>query len=108
MDEFEKSGFSDASKIAIGTFSIHDLGRYGVKSAAPIVIPPHSCALALGAIADSVIPRPDARAGEDVWQVAPVMTVTLSCDHRVVDGAVGAQWLAALKLLIEEPIAMIL
>lgn len=101
-------GEIDGSKIQLGTFSIHDLGKYGVKSAAPIVISPQSCALAIGTIADTVIPRVQAHAGEEAWQVAPMVTVTLSCDHRVVDGAVGAQWLAALKTLIEDPVTMIL
>lgn len=99
-------GEIDGSKIQLGTFSIHDLGKYGVKSAAPIVISPQSCALAIGAISDTVIPR--TQPGEPAWQVAPMVTVTLSCDHRVVDGAVGAQWLAALKALIEDPVTMIL
>ena len=57
---------------------------------------------------DTVVPRQSAAEGEDNWTVAPLVTVTLSCDHRVVDGAVGAQWLAALKALMEEPITMIL
>jgi pyruvate dehydrogenase E2 component (dihydrolipoamide acetyltransferase) len=101
-------GDIDGSKIQLGTFSIHDLGKYGVKSAAPIVISPQSCALAIGAISDTVIPRVPGHAGEEAWQVAPMVTVTLSCDHRAVDGAVGAQWLAALKTLIEDPVTMIL
>ena len=88
------------------------LGKYGVKSAAPIIISPQCCALAIGTITDAVIPRTSNSSKDDSdeenWQVAPVVTVTLSCDHRVVDGAVGAQWLAALKTLIEDPINMIL
>lgn len=79
-----------------------------MKSAAPIVLPPQACALAIGAITDTVVPLPDAAADQNNWQVSSVVTVTLSCDHRVVDGAVGAQWLAALKAHIEEPITMIL
>jgi pyruvate dehydrogenase E2 component (dihydrolipoamide acetyltransferase) len=81
---------------------------FGVKSAAPIIIPPQACALALGAITDTVIPRLNAAEGEDNWQVAPVMVVTLSCDHRVIDGAVGAQWLQAFKTLVENPTTMLL
>lgn len=81
---------------------------YGVKSAAPIVLAPQACALALGAIIDSVVPRVDFKDGEDNWTVAPVMVATLSCDHRVVDGAVGAQWLSALKTLVENPNSMLL
>jgi len=94
---------SDA--MAVGTFSIHNLGVFGVKAASPIVLAPQACALALGAIIDTVVPDPGA---EKKWKVAPIMTATLSCDHRVVDGAVGAQWLAAFKALVENPITMVL
>jgi pyruvate dehydrogenase E2 component (dihydrolipoamide acetyltransferase) len=83
---------------------------YGVKSASPIVLAPQACALALGAIIDTVVPREggaDKVTGDD-WSVAPVMVATLSCDHRVVDGAVGAQWLSALKTLVENPSSMLL
>jgi pyruvate dehydrogenase E2 component (dihydrolipoamide acetyltransferase) len=113
--------------IAVGTFSIHNLGIndiyqsiifdflwvctgiFGVKSAAPIVLTPQACALSLGAIIDTVIPKEGAanEQGEN-WQVAPVMVATLSCDHRVVDGAVGAKWLAAFKTLVENPRSMLL
>ena len=69
----------DPSALAPGTFSIHNLGMFGVKSAAPIILPPQACALAFGAVVDSVVPR--AGAGDN-WEVAPVMVATLSCDHR--------------------------
>eukprot|EP00607_Mallomonas_marina_P010203 CAMPEP_0182422326 /NCGR_PEP_ID=MMETSP1167-20130531/7977_1 /TAXON_ID=2988 /ORGANISM="Mallomonas Sp, Strain CCMP3275" /LENGTH=440 /DNA_ID=CAMNT_0024600293 /DNA_START=259 /DNA_END=1581 /DNA_ORIENTATION=- len=91
----------------IGTFSVHNLGIYGVKSFAPIVLTPQACALALGAISDTVVPNVNSKEGEDNWKVAPVMIATLSCDHRVVDGAVGAQYLAAFKSLVENPITML-
>lgn len=80
-------------------------GIYGVKSAAPIVMTPQACALSLGSIVETVVPaiHPDRD-----WDVAPLMVATLSCDHRVVDGAVGAQWLAAFKALIENPTTMLL
>jgi pyruvate dehydrogenase E2 component (dihydrolipoamide acetyltransferase) len=86
----------------------HHAGMYGVKSASPIVLAPQACALALGSIIDTVVPRVGAKEGENDWVVAPVMVATLSCDHRVVDGAVGAQWLAALKTFIENPTSMLL
>jgi len=98
-----------AENAALGTFSIHNLGIYGVKSAAPIVLTPQACALSLGAIVDTVLPADaDSAEGSPNWQVAPVMTATLSCDHRVVDGAVGAQWLSAFKALVENPMTMVL
>ncbi len=58
---------------------------------------------------DTVVPRAlkEGEAGDN-WQVAPVLTATLSCDHRVVDGAVGAQWLAAYKAYVENPVTMLL
>lgn len=107
---FEEQLFDDDSSVSagsVGTFSIHNLGMFGVKSAAPIVLTPQACALSLGAIIDTVVPD-DADDAENNWKVAPVMTVTLSCDHRVVDGAVGAQWLASLKSFVESPMSMLL
>ncbi len=94
---------SNTAELAPGTFSIHDLGVYGVKSAAPIVLPPQSCALALGTINDTIVPHPITK-----WATAPVMTCTLSVDHRVVDGAVAAQWLASFKTLVENPVGLML
>lgn len=99
---------SDPNVMSIGTFSVHHLGMYGVKSAAPIVLSPQACALSLGAIVDTVVPNLNKTEGSEDWAVAPIMTATLSCDHRVVDGAVGAQWLQAFKALVENPITMIL
>ena len=81
---------------------------YGVKSAAPIVLTPQACALSLGAIVDTVIPAAKSGDSDQDWAVAPILTATLSCDHRVVDGAVGAQWLAAFKSLVENPVTMLL
>ena len=99
----------DASRTALGTFSIHNLGMYGVKSAAPIILTPQACALSLGAIVDAVVPaKADGKSSGKAWQVSPVMTATLSCDHRVVDGAVGAQWLSVFKELVENPMTMLL
>lgn len=84
------------------------LGMYGVKSAAPIVLTPQACALCLGTIIDTVVPNTSTVEQQQDWIVAPVMTATLSCDHRVVDGAVAAQWLSAYKALVENPITMLL
>jgi pyruvate/2-oxoglutarate dehydrogenase complex dihydrolipoamide acyltransferase (E2) component len=67
----------DESKLACGTFSIHNLGVFGVKSAAPIVIPPQSSALSLGAIIDSVVPAPEAKEGENNWKVRLSFDVVL-------------------------------
>ena len=84
-----------------GTFSISNLGMFGIKSFASIINEPHGAILSVGAGEKRPVVRNDALA------IATVMTVTLTCDHRVVDGATGARWLAAFKPLIEDPITMI-
>ena len=83
-------------------------GAFGVKAAAPIILPPQAGALSFGAIKDTVVPNAAAKEGENNWKIAPISTVTLSVDHRVVDGAVAAQWLSAFRVLVENPISMIL
>lgn len=76
-----------------GTFTISNLGMFGIKNFSAIINPPQACILAIGASEDKLIPADN----EKGFDVASVMSVTLSCDHRVVDGAVGAQWLAEFK-----------
>jgi pyruvate dehydrogenase E2 component (dihydrolipoamide acetyltransferase) len=85
-----------------GGFTISNLGMYGVREFAAIINPPQACVLAVGAGE----PRPVVVDG--ALSVATVMTCTLSCDHRVVDGALGSAWLAAFKGLIEDPLTMLL
>jgi len=88
----------------VGTFTVMNLGMYGIKSCAPIIREPQSCALAIGAMENRIIPGED----EEIYKEAVMMTATLSCDHRVVDGAVGAQWLAAFKSHVENPNSLLL
>jgi pyruvate dehydrogenase E2 component (dihydrolipoamide acetyltransferase) len=83
--------------IAAGTFTITNLGMYGVDAFNAIVNPPQAAILAVGRIADRVIPVNGQPA------VRSMLTLSLSCDHRVVDGARAAKFLAALANLIEEP-----
>ena len=85
-----------------GTFSISNLGMMGIKSFGSIINEPHGMILSVGAGA----PRPVVKDGEIA--VATVMTVTLTCDHRVVDGALGAEWLGVFKRYVESPITMML
>ena len=85
-----------------GGFSISNLGMYGVKHFSAIVNPPQGCILAVGAGEERVV----VRKGQMV--VANVMDVTLSVDHRVVDGALGAEYLQALKRYIESPSLLLL
>ena len=84
-----------------GTFSISNLGMMGIKSFASIINEPQGCILSVGAGEKRAVVKNDALA------VATVMTVTLTCDHRVVDGAIGARFLQAFKGLIEDPITML-
>ena len=84
-----------------GTFSVSNLGMFGIKSFASIINEPQGAILSVGAGEK----RPVVRGNE--LAIATVMTVTLTCDHRVVDGATGARWLAAFKPLLQEPLTMI-
>ena len=85
-----------------GTFSVSNLGMYGIREFAAIINPPQSMILAVGAAAQRPVVRDGALA------VATQMTCTLSVDHRVVDGALGATFLQAFKGLIEDPLTMLL
>ncbi len=85
-----------------GTFSISNLGMYGVKEFAAVINPPQGCILAVGAGAQRPVVKDGALA------IATVMSCTLSVDHRSVDGAVGAEYLAAFKQLVEDPLTMLL
>jgi pyruvate dehydrogenase E2 component (dihydrolipoamide acetyltransferase) len=91
----------------LGTFTVMNLGMYGIKSCAPIIREPQACALAIGAMENRIVPNDDP-ASEEIYKESVVMTATLSCDHRVVDGAVGAQWLAAFKSHVENPTTLLL
>ena len=85
-----------------GSFTISNLGMFGIRDFAAVINPPQGAILAVGAGEERAVVRDGALA------VATVMTVTLSCDHRVVDGAVGATWLQAFKSYIENPVTMLL
>ena len=84
-----------------GTFSVSNLGMFGIRSFASISNEPQGAILSVGAGERRPVVRGEALA------VATVMTVTLTCDHRVVDGAIGARWLAAFRAMIEDPIVML-
>jgi pyruvate dehydrogenase E2 component (dihydrolipoamide acetyltransferase) len=88
-------------EMADGTFSISNLGMFGIDSFAAVINPPEGAILAVGKIRQEPV----------VWEGAVVpgqrLALTLSCDHRVVDGAVGARFLAELRALIERPTQML-
>ncbi len=86
-----------------GSTSVSNLGMYGVREFSAIINPPQSTMLAVGAGQRRPVEGPDGS-----LRFATLMTVTLSCDHRVVDGALGAQLLAAFKAAIENPITLFL
>lgn len=85
-----------------GTFSISNMGMMGIKQFDAVINSPQAAILAVGAGEQ----RPIVKNGE--LSIATVMTVTLSCDHRAIDGAVGAAYLAAVKTFLEQPSAMLL
>ena len=85
-----------------GTFSISNLGMFGIRQFDAVINPPQGAILAIGAGEQRPVVKDGALA------VATLMSCTLSCDHRVVDGAIGAEFLAAFKGMIEEPLNMLL
>ncbi len=85
-----------------GTFSISNLGMFGIREFSAVINPPHSMILAVGAGEQRPVVRNGALA------IATQMSCTLSCDHRVVDGVLGAQFLSVFKGFIENPLTMLL
>jgi pyruvate dehydrogenase E2 component (dihydrolipoamide acetyltransferase) len=86
-----------------GTFCVSNLGMYGLDRFSAIINPPNAAILAVGGTIKKPVVGPN-----DTIVVGHRMSLTLSCDHRVVDGALGAQWLAVLKDLIEKPALLLL
>jgi pyruvate dehydrogenase E2 component (dihydrolipoamide acetyltransferase) len=85
-----------------GASAVSNLGMYGVREFSAIINPPHATILAVGGARRQPVEKPDGGVG-----FVSVLTATLSCDHRVVDGALGAELLAAIKSLIETPVNML-
>jgi len=86
-----------------GTITVSNLGMFGINQFTAIINPPQACILAVGGTEKKVVVG-----AEGAPAVANMMRVTMSCDHRVVDGAVGAQWLQHFKKFMENPQAMLL
>ena len=84
-----------------GSTALSNLGMFGIKQFTAIINPPHSTILAVGAGEKRVVARNGAPA------VGTVMSATLSCDHRAIDGALGAEVIAAFRQLVENPMAML-
>ncbi|KAJ4898075.1 Dihydrolipoyllysine-residue acetyltransferase component 2 of pyruvate dehydrogenase complex [Raphanus sativus] len=88
-----------------GTFTVSNLGGpFGIKQFCAVINPPQAAILAIGSAEKRVVTG----SGPDQFNVASYMSVTLSCDHRVIDGAIGAEWLKAFKGYIETPESMLL
>ncbi|EFN72965.1 Dihydrolipoyllysine-residue acetyltransferase component of pyruvate dehydrogenase complex, mitochondrial [Camponotus floridanus] len=87
-----------------GTITVSNLGMFGIKNFAAVINPPQSIILAVGGTETRLIPAKN----EKGFTTAQYMSVTASCDHRTIDGAVGAQWLVAFKDFIENPSTMLL
>jgi pyruvate dehydrogenase E2 component (dihydrolipoamide acetyltransferase) len=97
LTERARGGRLRPGDITGGTFTLSNLGMYKVEAFSAIITPPQAAALAVGAIADAVV------AVDGKPAVRPMMTMTLSSDHRVVDGARAAEFLATLADAIREP-----
>jgi pyruvate dehydrogenase E2 component (dihydrolipoamide acetyltransferase) len=97
-----KSGKLKPEEFQGGGFSISNMGMFGVSNFAAIINPPQAAILAVAAGQQRAVVKNGALA------IATVMTCTLSVDHRVVDGALGAEWLAEFKKIVEDPLSLML
>ena len=102
-----ESGELSSEFASMGTLTVMNLGMYGIKSCAPIIREPQAMALAIGALENRIVPNDD-EDSEEIYKESVMMTATASLDHRVVDGAVGAQWLSAFKSYLENPSTLLL
>jgi len=84
-----------------GTTAVSNLGMYGIKDFTAVINPPHATILAVGTSEERAV----VRAGK--IEIAQIMSVTLSCDHRAIDGALGAELIGAFRMLIENPVMMV-
>jgi pyruvate dehydrogenase E2 component (dihydrolipoamide acetyltransferase) len=94
-------GKLQSNDIQGGTFTITNLGMYGIDVFNAVINPPEATILSVGRIVDRVVPI------DSQPIVQPMMLLSLSCDHRVVDGARGAEFLQTMAGLIEEPLALL-
>jgi len=97
-----KSGKLKPEEFQGGGFSISNMGMYGVRDFAAIINPPQAGILAVSAGEQRPVVKDGALA------IATVMTCTLSVDHRIVDGALAAEWIAEFKRIVENPLSLML
>ena len=97
-----REGKATLDELQRGTYSTSNLGMYPVDSFVAIINPPQATNIAVGAVADT----PVVKGGEIV--VRKIMKATISCDHRVADGAVAAEYMQELKRILEQPMLILL
>lgn len=97
-----RSGQITPQELSGGTFSVSNLGMFGIEEFMAIINPPEAAMLAVGAAIKEVVVAPDGS-----FEARSRMRVTLSCDHRAVDGALGARFLQELKRLLESPLSLL-
>lgn len=93
--------------LKVGTFTVSNLGSFGIEHYRPIVSAPQACTLAVGTVEQKLVPK-EKPGAENPFAVSSFVNATLSCDHRLVDGALGAVWLQQFKTLLEDPVNLLL
>jgi len=96
-----RSGSLGEAELTGGTFTISNLGMYGITAFTAVILPPQSAILAVGAVRDAVVPR------KGLPFIAQVMTLTLSADHRLLDGAYAAEFLGQIRTFLETPVLLL-
>lgn len=97
-----RDGQLEGSEYAGNSFCVSNLGMYGISQFTAVINPPAAAILAVGALVEAAMVR------DGKLEAGHKLTMTLSCDHRVIDGATGAAFLADLKKVLEAPTALIL
>ncbi|CAF1215447.1 unnamed protein product [Rotaria sp. Silwood1] len=105
LSEKANNGKLNDNELEMGTFTISNLGMYGITNFSAIIYPQQSAILAVGGVETKIVPAADSPKG---FRQSTILNVTLACDHRVIDGAIGAQWLQEFKQFLENPGSMIL
>jgi len=103
-----KEGKLQPAEFMGGTFTVSNLGMYGLKQFTAIINSPQACILAVGGAEKKVVPNDGENAATVPFVTKSVMLVSLTSDHRVVDGAIGAEYLKSFKKHIENPILLLL
>ena len=102
LGEQARLGTLSADDLEGGTFPLSNMGMLGVESFSAIITPPQAAVLAVGTVKGEVVVNEQGEPG-----IAPVMRMTLSADHRILDGADAAEFLATLKSYLEAPVTLV-